>query len=530
MVEEYDWDTYEMLKEQIIQQLSRIESNILDLDKPELVADAINELFQAFTNYQSTSQYLNLKPLYKLSAKVEVVLASLRDDMKIVQESIIEWLLEVKDQLFAWIEDMEDLKLELTPVPDKLEKKVELTKSYIPLKELLSNLTILYIDNNTKRVEKISAYLKKIVKDVISTSDDSEYEDVINDTNYDILMVNLNEDNYRYIELARDRNKNVANIAIFDTIDIHEQKKLIKHVISNTTTNPLDGTKLKEKLIFLTKHYFVSRNVIVDNKKISTFIQTLKPLSNTMMQVMQICDDEEMSIKELIKTVKGDPIITAVILKAANSPLYGSIELKTIDQAVTRLGKTTIKALVASDLYKNLDELDLSPYGIDEEKFSKISMNRLTLATKWYSKVSIAGLSVLSSTSVLGNIGQILISKELRNNDVVDHFQELCSSADIKYAEGKLLHTSTTTITAQILNYWQLSSDIVNTITYSQNPNEASEELEQLVVANNIVYEMIRLDGVIVDEIPDDVLVIMAKYNLDVKLLQNALEYVKGNQ
>ena len=219
-----------------------------------------------------------------------------------------------------------------------------------------------------------------------------------------------------------------------------------------------------------------------------------------------------------------------MILKAANSPLYGSIELKTIDQAVTRLGKTTIKALVASDIYKNIDQLDLTPYGIDEDQFSKISINRLTLVTKWYSKVSIAGLSVLSSTSVLGNIGQILIAKELKENDKIEHFQELCSSSNIRYAEGKLLHTSTTTISAQILNYWQLSSDIVNTIAYSQNPKEASEELEQLVVANNIVYEIIRLDGVILDEIPDDVLVTMAKYNLDIKPLQNALEFVKENQ
>jgi len=530
MADQYDWDTYEILKEQIVQQLPRIEANILDLSKADKVANAINELLQVFTSYQMTSKYLHLTPIYKLTSKVEVLLSSLRDDMKIVQESIIEWLLDVKDQFPIWIDDMEDVKLELSTIPEKLEKKIEFTKSYIPLKELLSNLTILYIDNNSKRVGKIASYLKKIVKDVNFTSDSSEYEDVINDTHYDILMVNLNKDNYRYIELAMDKNKNIPTVAIFDTIDSKEQKKLIKHTISNTTTNPLDGTKLKNTLIFLTKHYFVSRNVIVDNRKISNFIQTLKPLSNTLMQIMQICDDSEMSIKELIKTVKGDPIITAIILKSANSPLYGSIELKTIDQAVSRLGKTTIKALVASDIYKNLDEINLSPYGIDEDEFSKISMNRLSLVTKWYSKVSIAGLSVLSSTAVLGNIGQLLIAKEVINMNLIEDFRQLCLSKGIKYAEGKTLHTSTTTISSQILNYWQLSFEIVSTIAYSQSPSEAPEELEQLVVANNIIYEMVKMDGSIVEEIPDNILVIMAKYNLDVLPLQNALEYLKKNQ
>jgi len=526
MAEEYDWDTYEILKEQLISQLPQVESNVVNLDNAEFVKDAIDGLFQAFTSYQVTSEYLNLTPMYELTSKVEIVLSSLRNDTKIIQESIIEWFLEVKDQLNIWIEDMDDLKLELSLASDRLQNKLKLTKSYIPLKEILSNLTILYIDKNEKRSEKISSYLANIVGDVTSIFELSKVKDAIKNTNYDILMVNLNKDNYKCAKLARNKEKNIPILAIFDTIDEDEQKCIIENTIGNSTTNPLDGTKLKSTLTFLTKHNFVSRNVIVDNQRIVKFIQTLEPLPNTLMQIMQICDDEDMSIKELIKTVKGDPVITAVILKSANSPLYGSIELKTIDQAVSRLGKTTIKALVSSDIYKNMGEVYLKPYGIDEYQFSQISMDRLTLVTKWYSKVSIASLSVLSSTAVLGNIGQLLISKELKEMDLVENFRDIYSSIGIKNAEGKTLHTSTTTISSQILNYWHIAPDIVDTIAYSQNPNEAPEDLEPFVIANNIVYELVRLDGTIVNEIPDDILVLMAKYNLDVQPLQNALEYL----
>ena len=530
MADEYDWDTYEILKEQIVQQLPRVEANILNLNKSEFVEDAINDLFQIFTNYQVTSEYLNLKPLYKLTSKVEVVLSSLKNDKVVVQESIIEWLLEIKDQFNIWIDDMEDVKLELSPIPSILERKIKLSKSYIPLKELLKNLNILYLDTIDSRAEKISTFLGKITKDVIISSKNDKYQEQIADKDYDILMLNLGKDNYKYIDLAREKNKNIPIVAIFDEIDLDEQKKLLKYVISSTTTNPLNGAKLKDTLIFLTKHYFVSRHVIVDNQKISDFIQTLKPLSNTLMQIMQICDDEDVSIRELINVVKTDPIITALILKNANSPLYGSIELTTIDQAVSRLGKRNIKALVTSDIYKNLGNIYLEPYGLDEEKFSKISMDRLTLMTKWYSKVSIGGLSVLSVTAVLGNIGQLLIANELKNMGLVDEFKHLYETIGIKHAEGKTLHTSTTTISAQILNYWHLSSDIVNTISYSQNPSEAPTELENLVIANNIVYELVRLDGTVLKEIADDILVLMAKYNLNVQLLQNALEFLNENR
>jgi len=530
MVEEYDWDTYDILKEQLIKQLPKIELNILNLTKSNYSNLAIEELFLIFTNYKNTSKYLRLSPLYQLSSKVIMVIASLRNNNRVIQDSVIEWLLEAKDQLSIWIEEMDDVKLDLSAIPVNIEKKVEVSKSYVPLTDIIQTLTILYLDISFKRAEKIALYLEKIVKKVIFSVDNTRYIDLIESLKYDILILNLGNDNYKYINLARKRDINIASIVIFDSIDINEQRKLIVNSIANSITNPLNGTKLKEALTFLVKHYFISRNIIIDNKKISNFIQTLKPLSNTLIQIMQICDDDEISIKELVEVVKGDPIITAVILKTANSPLYGHIVLKTIEQAVTRLGKTTIKALVVSDLYKSLDLLDLTPYGISEEDFSKISMNRLTLITKWYSKVSISDLSILSSTAVLGNIGQLLISKELMDSNLTNEFQELVSSIGLKHAEGKLLHTSTTTISAQILNYWKLSSDIINIISYSQNPNEISEELKYLVVANNIVYELIRLDGVILNEIPDSILVLMDKYNLDVVHLKNALEYVKNNK
>ena len=530
MAKEYDWDTYEILKEQLISQLPCIESNILNLDKSEFVKDAIDELFQTFSSYRTTSHYLNLTPLYELTSKVEIVLASLRDDIKIVQESIIEWFLEVKDQLNIWIEDMEDVKLELSPVSKRLKEKVKLTKSYIPLKEILANLNILYLDNNNDRANKVSIFLNKIVHNSTSTSDTLKFEDFIKEIKYDILILNLDKKNYQLVEKARKVNQNIPIIAIFDTIDEDVQKELIRNNIDNTTTNPLDANKLKSTLKFLTKHHFVSRNVIVDNKKIANFLKTLEPLSNTIMQIMQICDDDEIPIKELIRVVKTDSIITAVILKSANSPLYGSIELKTIDQAVTRLGKTAIKALVASDIYKNIGKVDLTPYGINEDIFSQVSIDRLTLVTKWYCKVCIGDLAVLSCTAVLGNIGQLLIAKELIEMDLVDNFKNIYASIGIKHAEGKTLHTSTTTITAQILNYWNLSFDIIDTIAYSQNPSEAPQELQHLVIANNIVYDLVRLDGSIVKEIPDDILVLMAKYNLDVQPLQNALTYLLDNK
>ena len=524
----YDWDIYELFKEQIEQQLPSIESNILLLNKQDSVLDAIDDLFRTFHTYKPTSEYLRLTPMYKLVSKTETVLATLRDEKKIVQDSVIEWLLEVKDQLNTWHYEMQTSETEFSKPSKNLETKMRISKSSKSIQEILKKLNILYLDCNEKRVGKISAFLSKLVKNVVSSSNEEESKSLLKSKKYDLVMLNFDKHNYDFIHLIKEINKNMPILVVFDKISVLTQKRLIKEGINHTLTNPLNGKDIQTELKFLTKNFFSVNNIIVDNKIISEFIETLKPLPNTIFQIMQICDDDDVPVKDLVKVVKQDPIISANILKTASSPLYGTCEMKTIDQAIFRLGKANINALALSGIYKDMCEINLSPYNINEDVFSKVSMMRLSLMIRWYCKVSISDLSILSSSALLGNIGQLLIANELIRLDLVDDFKELCNSFDIKYAEEKILHTSTTIISSQILNYWKLPSEIVNIIAYSDNPNEAPTELKKLIVANNIVYKLVPLDGKILQNIPDDIFVIMAENNLDTSPLLKALEHINS--
>ena len=528
MEEEYDWDIYEMFREQLELQVPTIETNILLLNKIDTLGDAIDELFRTYHTYKATSAYLNLSPLNELVTKVEMVLNTLREERKVVPESIIEWLLLSVDQLNLWLTQMQTNETVLSAILEPLRSKVEISKSYLSPKDKLRKLTLLYIDKNQERAKKVIPFLKKLVKDVKYESNIDDAKNLVEHFKHDILMVNADKDNHILINLCKSKHINKPIVAVFNSISAISQRQLLKNGINHAITNPLNAKDIQRELHYLTKTYFNSTNIIIDNRKISNFIQTLKPLPNTIFQIMQVCDDDELPIKELVKVVKSDPIIAANILKAASSPLYGSTQLKTIDQAISRLGKTAIKALTMKDIHKNLGSNDLTPYDIDEKIFSDVSLSRLSLMLKWYSKVSIADLSILSSTALLGNIGQLLISKELIELDDVNYFKELSNTFGILYAEEKMLHTHTNIISSQILNYWRLSSDIVNVIAYSDNPNEAPEELKKLIIANNIVYKLIRLDGVVLNDIPDDVLVLMQENNLDTAPLQKALDFINS--
>ena len=59
------------------------------------------------------------------------------------------------------------------------------------------------------------------------------------------------------------------------------------------------------------------------NQNLLTRIKGLPPLPDSVIKIQQICADPNAGVGDLVKVVDKDPLLTANLLKAANSPLYG---------------------------------------------------------------------------------------------------------------------------------------------------------------------------------------------------------------
>ncbi|MEO1954390.1 MAG: HDOD domain-containing protein, partial [Campylobacterales bacterium] len=73
-------------------------------------------------------------------------------------------------------------------------------------------------------------------------------------------------------------------------------------------------------------------------------IKQLPPLPESAMQIEAVYQDPDGSFSDMVKILEKDPLLTADILKAANSPLYGfSREINAINQAVGLFGMGTVR-------------------------------------------------------------------------------------------------------------------------------------------------------------------------------------------
>jgi two-component system chemotaxis sensor kinase CheA len=97
---------------------------IIDLSKPNMYEQSIDELFRVFHNIKSASSYLKITQMAKLATFVEDALDNIRTKHSGVNEETINWLLEISDMFNAWKNDLKldnelsHIKFSLLKLPD----------------------------------------------------------------------------------------------------------------------------------------------------------------------------------------------------------------------------------------------------------------------------------------------------------------------------------------------------------------------------------------------------------------------------
>lgn len=240
------------------------------------------------------------------------------------------------------------------------------------------------------------------------------------------------------------------------------------------------------------------------NENILKNIKVLPTLPQSIAKVNAICADANSSVADLAKVVKEDPVATGLLLKIANSSLYGSKNIKTVEMAVSLFGKAVTKSYVMSSAIANSFKLDFTPYGMTPDDFSQVSQMRTALMFKWYSDINKSMLDTLTTAAQLGNLGQILISQDIIKNGKIDEFKEAMEDGDgIENIELNLAGYTTIEVTAMILEHWKLDTTLIEAIKASasiDSVHSANEEIKEYALANFVVYNAINEIGEITAE------------------------------
>ena len=198
----------------------------------------------------------------------------------------------------------------------------------------------------------------------------------------------------------------------------------------------------------------------------------------------------------MARAIEHDPMIIANLLKAANSPLYGfTREIRNAIQAVSLFGMGMTRSIALGNSIRKLLNVDMKPYGISSEKFTKISSLQATLIFNWYKKIDKNKAEKLYLAAFLQETGKIIIASDIIQNDEEMSFSsEIEMSNNIGAVEKTYTDMTCGEVAALIFEHWSFERDFIEMIRYSDNPEDAPQNIKEYATALNIIKTVIPIN------------------------------------
>lgn len=236
------------------------------------------------------------------------------------------------------------------------------------------------------------------------------------------------------------------------------------------------------------------------NEAIYKKIKSLPPMPESVTKIQQICNNPDSGVGDLIAVVEKDPSLTANLLKAANSPLYGfSREIKTVAQAVSLFGMATVKGFAIASAVRSSFKMDLAPYGIETQQFIRISELQNSLTVRWYSKIDRQMLDVLAPTSFLLEIGKVIVADFIKKEGKADEFKSRIQGENaeevesIEDIERDFVGVTSEEVAATIFEHWNFETLMVESMKHMHDFKDAEDDVKKYALPLIAVKKAINL-------------------------------------
>jgi putative nucleotidyltransferase with HDIG domain len=194
-------------------------------------------------------------------------------------------------------------------------------------------------------------------------------------------------------------------------------------------------------------------------KKIIMDTKTLPTLPGVINKLNSLSENEKSSVQEMAKIVSSDQVLSARILRLANSPSYGFYRVSTISNAMILLGVNVVKSLaLSSSIFEIMEK---NSVGLWEH-----SLGVGVAANLIARKLVLPECEEIATAALLHDIGKVIISLKCSEADTA--IRKTIREQDIytREAERLVLDTDHAEIGAWLAKSWFLPDKLSEPISY----------------------------------------------------------------
>jgi putative nucleotidyltransferase with HDIG domain len=219
---------------------------------------------------------------------------------------------------------------------------------------------------------------------------------------------------------------------------------------------------------------------------------TLRLLSppDVFIRLSRMVDDPSCSAGALARTIMGDPVLSARLLRLANSPFYGfPSRIDTIGRAVTVIGTRALRDLVlavsAPGIFARMPILDM-------RAFWEHSLRTATLARLLAGRCKLAEPESLFAAGLLHDVGQLIILAKLPEIGRETRWRARDCGLELHMVEQEVIGFDHAEVGGELLRQWQLPRNLWEAVSCHHSPATARDRLAASIVclADLLAHEL----------------------------------------
>ncbi|MDD5161252.1 MAG: HDOD domain-containing protein [Sulfuricurvum sp.] len=229
-------------------------------------------------------------------------------------------------------------------------------------------------------------------------------------------------------------------------------------------------------------------------ESIITKIQSLPPFPASVIKLEEAFRKSEPDMKSIVSIIQGDPLLTADILAKVNSPAYGlRNRIISVMQAVTLFGLGTVRAFALKASMERNFEIDMSPYGLSNEKFSKISAMQNALMFQWYMGVDVERSKIMIPLAFLMETGKVIIAKELTESSYGELFREMLETNSVDEIEKEFAEVTSAQVSAMLFKHWNFEDIFSILMEQADQEDQIDKDIVEMVLAIQAVRTAVNI-------------------------------------
>lgn len=218
---------------------------------------------------------------------------------------------------------------------------------------------------------------------------------------------------------------------------------------------------------------------MLDREAIFRHAYQLQPLPPSCGRLAALAAQDEPDLREVTDIVSLDPVLTARLLRVANSAGSASRRMVgTVKDAVIRLGVGAVLGLTVGSAARGILEQPVPGYGFSAGAFWHHSVTAALAAEAIRNFCAVSQSSLSFTAAMLHDIGKLVLGRFL-TLDLTSNCQWLAEEEGLEpfQAEAIVLSLHHGEVGAGIAQYWNLPPDLVAGVAHHHTPEEGTNSI-----------------------------------------------------